>query len=76
LKAMPHWHKGRKAIIAFLTPFLEIPPSSSLFVAWQKVRRHRDKYGLPIETQPNGKPYIDEVVFFLYWKNKTKIKRR
>ncbi|HNY71664.1 MAG TPA: hypothetical protein PKH14_12835 [Syntrophorhabdus sp.] len=61
------WHIGRKAIISFLQPYLDLPNKPEY--AWQKIKRWRKRYALPIETQPNGKPYIDESVFFLYWCN-------
>ncbi len=60
------WHIGRKAIIAFLRPYLDLPDKPEN--AWQKVCRWRDRYGLPIEYQPNGKPYLDQAVFFEYWR--------
>ncbi len=59
------WHIGRKAIIAFLTPFLDLPPNP--IMAWKKVRRWNYRYSLPIEHQPNSKPYIDEATFFFWW---------
>ena len=69
------WHIGRKAIIAYLEPFLDLPADP--FCAWQKVRRWRNRYGLPIESQPNRKPYIDASVFEAYWINfQKKIKSR
>jgi hypothetical protein len=63
----PCYHIGRKAIIAFLTPYLDIPQTASDFVAWQKVRRWRDGRNLPVEITPMGKPYIDENTFFFFW---------
>ena len=59
------WHIGRKAIIEYLRPYLDLP--EDLKTAWQKVRRWRLRYGLPIESQPNGKPYVDQGVFLEYW---------
>lgn len=59
------WHVGRKAIIEYLRPYLDL--SEDQDIAWNKVRRWKRRYSLPVETQPNGKPYIDEAVFSLYW---------
>ena len=59
------WHIGRKAIIEYLRPYLDL--SEDQDIAWNKVRRWKRRYSLPVETQPNGKPYIDEAVFSLYW---------
>ncbi len=61
------WYIGRKAIIAFLGPFLDL--SNDQVIAWNKVRRWKRRYGMPIEVQPNGKPYLDEAVFFTWWAN-------
>lgn len=60
------WHIGRKGIIAYLTPFLDL--SDDQATAWNKIRRWRRRYGLPVQLQPNGKPYVDEAVFEMYWK--------
>lgn len=59
------WHIGRKAIIEYLRPYLDLPSTHEY--AWRKILRWRQKYGLPIESQPNGKPYIDQIVFLEYW---------
>jgi hypothetical protein len=59
------WHVGRKEIIEYLRPYLDLPERQQY--AWRKILRWRQKYGLPIEPQPNGKPFIDEVVFRKYW---------
>lgn len=59
------WHIGRKAMIEYLRPFLDL--SDDLTIAWNKVRRWRRRYGLPVAVQPNGKPYIDEADFEMYW---------
>lgn len=34
--------------------------------AWNKVVRWRKKYRLPVESLPNGKPFVEESVF-KYW---------
>lgn len=59
------WHVGRKAIIAYLDPFLSLAPDPAM--AWKKIRRWRIRYGLPIDTQPSGKPYIDPDRFVRWW---------
>jgi hypothetical protein len=59
------WHVGRKKIIAYLRPYLDLPQKHES--AWQKVKRWRRHCGLPIDTQPNGKPYIDEDMFKMWW---------
>ncbi|MGO9146121.1 MAG: hypothetical protein ACLQDF_07110 [Desulfomonilia bacterium] len=59
------WHVGRKKIIAYLRPYLDLPENP--IYAWQKVKRWRRRYSLVVETQPNGKPYIDEDFFRLWW---------
>lgn len=61
------WHVGRKAIIAYLKPYLGLNPDP--VVAWRKVRRWRIDYGLPILSQPTEKPYIDPEEFEKWWKN-------
>ena len=58
------WHVGRKEIIAYLRPFIKLPQNPAY--AWQKVKRWRRRYCLPIEIQLNGKPYIDEVFFHIF----------
>lgn len=58
-------HNGRKEIIAFLGPYLDLPPNPDS--AWQKVTRWKKAYGLPIERKPNGTPFLDESVFRSYW---------
>lgn len=68
------WHIGRKAIIAFLGPYLDLVEDP--VHAWVKIRRWKRRYALPIETQPNGKPYIDEGVFFLYWSKFRKTRKK
>ncbi len=59
------WYIGRKAIIQYLRPYLDLSPD--IHMAWQKVRRWRIRYGLPIEVQPNDKPYIDPAMFEAWW---------
>jgi hypothetical protein len=59
------WHIGRRAIIAYLRPFIGL--SWDHEVAWHKIRRWKKRYYLPIDRQPNNKPYIDENTFELYW---------
>lgn len=59
------WHIGRKAIIAFLTPILDL--SDDFDIAWRKVRRWKKGYCMPIELGPNRRPYIDEEVFESWW---------
>ncbi len=61
----PIWHIGRKAIIAYLRPYLGL--SMNHEIAWNMIRRWKAKFKLPIETQPNRKPYIDPETFELYW---------
>ena len=51
-------HETRKGIIEYLSQHMAIPANPQ--TAWQKVRRWRDKYGLPIEWAVNGSPFIDE----------------
>lgn len=65
IKTPGKWHIGRKAIIAYLRPYLDLP--DSLEFAWRKILRWKQRYGLPVESQPNGKPYVDQAVFLLYW---------
>jgi len=59
------WYVGRKAIIQYLRPYLDLSPD--IHMAWQKIRRWRIKYGLPIDSQPNMRPYIDPAVFEAWW---------
>lgn len=59
------WYVGRKAIIKYLKQYIDLP--DNLVYAWQKVRRWRVRYGLPIGTQPNDKPYIDPEEFDSWW---------
>ncbi len=66
------WHVGRKAIIEYLRPYLDL--SDDFTVAWRKVRRWRINYGLPILHQPNTIPYIDPEEFVMWWK--TYLKKR
>lgn len=60
------WHVGRKAIIEYLRPYLAL--SMDQTIAWQKIRRWRMRYGLPILAQPTDKPYIDPEEFERWWK--------
>ncbi len=60
-------HNGRKEIIEFLGPYLDLPVNYES--AWQKVSRWKRAYGLPIERKPNGTPFLDEAVFNAYWAN-------
>ncbi|MDD5007472.1 MAG: hypothetical protein PHU49_08010 [Syntrophorhabdaceae bacterium] len=55
---------GRKAIIAYLRPFLNLPMNEDS--AWQKVKRYRKNYVLPVERFLNGKPFVDPY-WFKYW---------
>ena len=61
------WHIGRKAIILFLRPYIGL--SNDHDVAWNMVRRWRKHQGLGdiIRSQPNGRPYIDEAEFEMWW---------
>ena len=59
------WQVGRKEIVAFLRPYIKLNPDADK--AWRTVRRWRIRYGLPIDTQPNGKPYIDPPRFTRWW---------
>ncbi len=68
-----NWHVGRKAIIAYLRPYLNLSEDSE--VAWNMIRRWRKHYELPIDTQPNGKPYVDPDVFSRYWEHCHSMKR-
>lgn len=60
------WYVGRKEICAYLRPYLSLSKDTAM--AWQKVRRWRIKYGLPILKQPTDKPYIDPEEFQRWWK--------
>lgn len=60
------WHIGRKRIVAYLRPYIDLSPDPNL--AWRKVRRWRDKYGLPLLYQPNGAPCLDAQEFQLWWR--------
>ena len=59
------WHIGRKRVVAYLRPYLELSADFSL--AWRKVKRWKDRYGLPLLYQPNGTPYLDAEEFHLWW---------
>ena len=62
------WHTGRKAIIAFLRPYLGL--SDDTRTAWNMVRRWRSRYwqgDAVIQTLPNGKPSLDPEAFQLWW---------
>ena len=58
------WHIGRKRIVAYLRPYIDLSPDFD--IAWRKVRRWREKYGLPIFNQPNTTPYLDAEEFHLW----------
>ena len=60
------WHIGRKRIIAYLRPYLDLSWDNA--VAWRKIRRWRDNYGLPILHQPSGVPYLDTQELQLWWR--------
>ena len=59
------WHVGRKEIIKYLRPYLGLSDNGE--IAWNMVRRWRRRYALPVSNQPNGKPYIDPVIFKAFW---------
>ena len=59
------WHVGRKAIIAYLRPYLGLSQDNE--TAWFMVRRWRIRYKLPVETMPNGKPCLDPAIFEIWW---------
>ncbi len=67
------WCVGRKAIICYLRPYLGL--SDDLHTAWRMVRRWRQRYALPIDNQPNGKPYLDPVIFDAFWSRFIEIRR-
>ena len=56
---------GRKPIIAYLKPLIGLSDDQKM--AWQKIRRWRIKYGLPVESQPNTSPYLDPATFEAWW---------
>lgn len=70
----PIWHIGRKAIISYLRPYLGLSPDKD--TAWFMVRRWRIRYRLPIQTQPNGKPFLDPAEFELWWARYSKRRDR
>lgn len=53
-----HRHIGRKAVVRFLKARIDLSPD--LETAWNKVRRWRRRYGLPVIADPNGRPSITE----------------
>ena len=58
------WRIGRKAIVIFLRPYIGLSVLQK--PAWRKVARWKKDYGLPIEYDPSGRPYIDPRVFELW----------
>ncbi len=64
-------HIGRKAIVAYLEPFLKLPENHES--AWKKVKKWRNRFhDFPIHTLPNRKPFLDELEFESWWQESQK----
>jgi len=59
------WIVGRKAIVAYLRPFLGL--AEDVKPAWRALRRWIKKYNFRIRYLPNGIPYLDPIEFQVYW---------
>ena len=61
---------GSKAVAEYLRDKIDIPDDPKH--AWKKINRWRKRKWIPVLIQPNGRPYIIEDEFEVFWRDFTK----